>query len=1009
MSTKLYLKPFLILTLTIFSCFAYSQRMIKGIVLDAEDSEPLSGVEVKSLDTASYLSIFTDSEGKFALQIPDDKIALRVSFKNYVDVIVYTSEDEVNIRLKKEEIFAVGYGKIKQKESTSSVVSLKKGDFNQGNIINPMQLLQGKIAGLVVATPQGGDPNATPQIRLRGISTFGANPSPLIILDGIPIVSLSLVDANDIETFDVLRDGSAAAIYGVQASRGVIIITTKKGSSKKTTAQYRVQMTSETLARTPKAMTALEYINANTLAGNRMSDIDKGGNTNWYKEITRTAISSVHNLSLMGGLGNGGYSASLNWRNQQGIVYDGYQQLNARINISQKALNDRLSLNFNFTTTNQNQTFAQDGAISQASKYIPTAPVLFADQNTAIAKKFGGYYQSLGGFDQYNPKAIQNQISNKNASKLYILSGKADLDITKDLIWSSTYALTREDLLNTEYISRFSSYQSGADKSGIATRNVFDKKVHFFNSYLNYTKGLGVVRLNLTTGYEYQRRIDEGFGLSASGFLTDELGANNIGSATSFNSLRTNSNFFNGGSFKSGEKLISFFGRAQADFNNWGSVNAIVRRDGSSKFAEGKQWGIFPALSTAFYLDKLLKLKNFNQLTFKIGYGITGALPYERYETKFGFVYRIDGDTSIVSVRNPSANLTWEKKGELNIGLDFALLNNRLNGSLDFYNRKMTDLLFRFNVPPGIFDSYTLLVNTGELNTKGFDFSIAYDVLQNRKLKWTTNLVLSHFSSKLVSLSTKDGFLSINKRFTTANPGSPGQGAAYYSIVEEGTAVGNFWGFQFDNADSKNGIFVRDVNGNLKKIYEAIDEDRVLLGNGLPKLNLGFTNTLSYKNLDFTFFLRSILGHNVTNEPRMFYENSNPGSLRNFNRIFTKYWDSNIKDAAFSSYYVEKGDFLRLDNITLAYNFPLPQSRVFNKVKVFVSGNNIATWTAYTGINPEIRFIDGGFSFLQYSPRGYYSDSNGDDGNGNPFAPGIERRNTYFTTRSFTVGANFEF
>ncbi len=1008
MSTKLFLKPFLIFTLTVFSCFAYSQRMIKGIVLDAEDSEPLSGVEVKSIDTASYLSIFTDSEGKFALQIPKNEITLRVSFKNYVDLIIYTSEDEVNIRLKKEETFAVGYGKIKQKKSTNSVVLLKKTDFNQGNIVNPMQLLQGKIAGLVVATPQGGDPNATAQVRLRGISTFGGDPSPLIILDGIPIVSLSLIDANDIETFDVLRDGSAAAIYGVQASRGVIIITTKKGSSKKTTAQYRVQMTSETLARTPKAMTALEYINANILAGNGIRDIDKGANTNWYKEITRTAISSVHNLSLMGGLGNGGYSASLNWRNQQGIVYDGYQQLNARINISQKALKDRLSLNFYFTTTNQNQTFAQDGAISQATKYIPTAPVMFADQNTAIAMKFGGYYQSLGGFDQYNPKAIQNQVSDNSANKLYLLSGKADLDITKDLVWSSTYALTREGVLNTEYVSRYSYFLGGVDNSGVANRNTTDKKVHFFNSYLNYNKISGFVRLNLTTGYEYQRRVDEGFGLTASGFLTDDLGANNIGSATSFNKINQFGSALYSNSFKSGERLISFFGRAQADFNNWGSVNAIVRRDGSSKFSEGKQWGTFPALSTAFYLDKLLKLKAFNQLTLKIGYGITGALPYERYGTKEGYI--IGRDSSINSKRLPSDNLTWEKKGELSMGLNFAFLNNRLSGSFDVYNRKMTDLFYRFNVPPGIFEFGNLLKNSGEIVTKGFDFSIAYEVLQKKKLKWRTSLVLSHFLSKLVSISTKDGFLSINKRFTTANPGSPGQSSTGYSIVEEGAVIGNFLGFQFVNADPISGIFTKNVKGELIKIYEATESDKIILGNGLPKLNLGFTNTFSYKNLDFTFFLRGVLGHNVVNEPRMFYENSNSGSLKSYNRIFTKYWDSNIKDAVFMSYHVEKGDFLRLDNMTLAYNFPLPNSCVFNKVKVFVSGNNIATWTAYTGINPEIRFTDnGGFSFLQYYPTENYSDSNREDGNGNPFAPGIERRNTYFATRSFTVGANFEF
>jgi TonB-dependent starch-binding outer membrane protein SusC len=992
---------FLIFTF-IFTFSTFAQRSIKGRVVD-ENNEPLAGATVFIAGTPT--STLTNDEGKYELQIPNAQLTLNATLKDYADITMSISGDEVNLTLKKEKFFALGYGTIKQSESTSSVVSLNKMDFNQGNIVNPMQLLQGEIAGLVVATPQGGDPNTPPELRLRGITTFGTNPTPLIILDGIPIVSLSLVDANDIETFDVLRDGSAAAIYGIQASRGVILITTKKGFSKKAIAQYNVQMTSEHLARTPRAMTATEYISANIPAGNNVYDIDKGASTNWYKEITRTAISNVHNLSLMGGLGRGGYSASLNWRNQQGIIYDGYQQLNARINISQKALKDRLRLNFNFTTTNQNQTFVQEGAISQASKYIPTAPVFFKDQNTDLAKKYGGYYQNMGGFDQYNPKAIQNQVSNKSANKRYILSTKADLDITKDFIWSSTYALTRENVLNTQYISRYSLYAGGADRSGVATRNAADKNVNFFNSYLNYTKSLGLVRLNLTTGYEYQRRIDEGFGIQAAGFLTDDIGVNSIGTASDFNKIGK----VGGGSGKSGERLISFFGRAQAHFNNWGSVSAIVRRDGSSKFAEGKQWGIFPALSTAFHLDRLLKLKAFNQLTLKIGYGITGALPNERYETKFGFIYRIEKDTSIFSVRNPSPDLTWEKKGELSMSLDFAFFKNRLRGSVDFYNRKMTDLLFRFNVPPGIFDYSTLLANSGVMLTKGLDFSITHDVLQNKKLKWTTNLVLSHFSSKLVSLSTKDGLLSINKRFKTANPGSPGQGSVGYTLVEEGEAIGNFWSFQYVKADAKSSIIIRNVKGELITIAEGTDDDKIILGNGLPKLNLGFTNTLSYKNLDFTFFVRGVLGHSIVNEPRVFYENSNGGSLRSYNRIFTKYWDSNIKDGAYSSYHVEKGDFLRLDNITLAYNFLLPKSRVFSKVKVFVCGNNVATWTAYTGINPEVRFTDGGYSFLQYPSREYYSDSNEENNSGNPFAPGIERRNTYFTTRSFTLGANFEF
>jgi TonB-dependent starch-binding outer membrane protein SusC len=994
MKIKVNFKSLMLLAcFTALSSFAFAQRTISGMVTDGETNEPLVGAAI--VVTGTTKGTLTDVDGKYTLsEIPAGTTTLTFSFTGYASsTIALGSSNVLDAKLKGgtilESVVVVGYGSVKQKESTSSVASLKAADFNAGNITSVGQLLQGKIAGLVVATPAGGNPNAQAQIRLRGISTFGANSSPLIIVDGVPNVPLNLVDPNDIESFDVLRDGSAAAIYGVQASSGVIIVTTKKYAAGKTSVNYSVQLTSENLATTPKMMTASQYLDANKAAGNSLADVDKGAVTDWYKEVTRSALSNVHNLTLSGGLGKGGYSASLNWRNQQGVAYDGSKQLNARINLNQKTLNDRLNLNFNFATTNQDQVFVQDEALAQASKYVPTAPVRFKDQTIANAAKYGGFYQNFGGFDQYNPKAIQDQLSNNSNKKRYTLSAKAELEVIKNLKWTSTYALTREDELNNQFVSRYSFYGSGADRSGIATRNAYDKNVNFFNSYLNYSKDLGQSNLSLTAGYEYQRTLEEGFGLQAAGFLTDDIGANSIGTASDFNKVGK----VGGGSGKSGERLISFFGRANFNFNDIASVSAVVRRDGSSKFADGKQWGIFPAVSAALYLNKLLNLTSFDQLKLKVGYGVTGALPIQRYESKAGYV--IGRDSSIVSQRNPSTNLTWEKKGELNVGIDFLALNSRLSGSFDFFNRNITDLLYRYNVPPGIFEYPTLLVNAGELNTKGFDFSIAYDILKSKDkgLNWKSSFVLSNFSTKLVSLTTADKLLSIGGRFSTANAGSPGQNSTPYSLVEEGSALGNFWGYQFVRADAKDGILIKNVKGESIKIADGTDADKVILGNGLPKFILGLTNTFNYGNFDFTFFLRGVFGHKIVNEYRVFYENANGGSLKSYNRVFTKYWDANIKDGAYNSYHVEKGDFLRLDNFTLGYNLPLSSTGTFNKVRVFLSGNNVATFTGYTGINPEVRFIDG----------------NVDDGTGNPFAPGVERRSNYFTTRSFTIGANFGF
>jgi iron complex outermembrane receptor protein len=504
---------------------------------------------------------------------------------------------------------------------------------------------------------------------------------------------------------------------------------------------------------------------------------------------------------------------------------------------------------------------------------------------------------------------------------------------------------------------------------------------------LNYDYDLGQSNLNLTAGYEYQRTLDEGFSMEAAGFLSDEYALANIGSASSLNKVgQSNMN-----SFKSGERLISFFGRANFNYNGIATLSAVLRRDGSSKFADGKQWGIFPAVSAALFLDKLLNISGIDQLKFKIGYGVTGALPFERYESLAG--YTIGRDSSINAVRNPSTNLTWEKKGELNIGFDFLALNSRLSGSIDYFNRNITDLLYRYNVPPGIFEFGNLLVNAGELNTNGFDFNIGYDVFKGKKFNWRPNLVLSNFNTKLVSLTTKDKLLSIGGRFFTANAGSPGQNSTPYTLVEEGRSIGNFSGFQFVRADAKDGILVQNKSGQPISINKATDDDKVILGNGLPKLILGLSNNFSYGNLDFNFFFRGVFGHKIVNEYRVFYENANAGSLKSYNRVLTKYWDANIKDAAYNSYHIEKGDFLRLDNFAIGYTIPMNSEGAFKKVRIWLGGNNIATFTGYTGINPEVRFVDG----------------NALDGTGNAFAPGIERRTNYFTTRSFTLGAQFGF
>jgi TonB-dependent starch-binding outer membrane protein SusC len=656
MKIKVNFKSLMLLAcFTALSGFAFAQKTISGLVTDGETKEPLVGAAV--VVTGTTKGTLTDVDGKYTLtDIPANTTTLTFSFTGYSNLTVpIGSSNVLDAQLKGgtilESVVVVGYGTLKSKEVTSSIATIKKEDFIQGNVSDPIQLIQGKVAGLNIARP-GGNPNAGFDIRLRGVSTIGANVQPLIVVDGIPDMDLSLIDPNDIESVDVLKDGSAAAIYGASASSGVILITTKKGSSGKQEVAYNANLSTSQISKTAPILSAADY--------KALGGTDQKATTDWYKEVTRNALSNQHNLSLGGGVGKTSYRISLNYRNNQGVLLnDGNNQLSGRFNLSQKALNDKLTLTVLGSATNKDATFGFGEAFRYATTHNPTAPILDASKTGA---ETGGYYQ-ISGFDDYNPVAIVNQSTDKGKFKNLNIAGKADFQIMDGLTLSSMYSIIRSSGMRSQYYSRLGRFR-GIDRNGLATSNTGDIDQNYGNVTLNYVKGFGKLDFNGVVGYDYRERTFQGFGVSAGDFPTDVLGVNSIGSSKNLSTANPNVSI---GSGKSNRKLAAFFGRAGFNFDDTYFGQVTVRREGSTMFGPNNKWGVFPAVSAGVALNRALNLTAFDQLKLRIGYGVTGALPPGEYLSQTTYSAGTNG--ALNAVRNGNPDLKWEQKAETNMVL----------------------------------------------------------------------------------------------------------------------------------------------------------------------------------------------------------------------------------------------------------------------------------------------------------------------------------------------------
>jgi iron complex outermembrane receptor protein len=874
-----------------------------------------------------------------------------------------------------EEVLVTGYGSQQQKEITSAVVSVGSESFNQGAISDVSQLLTGKVAGLSIYN-RGGNPNSGSTIRVRGLSTIGANSSPLVVIDGVIGATLENVDPNDLESVTVLKDASAAAIYGSRGSSGVILVTTKKGTPGNAQISYNGTLTQSSILNQITNMSPSEFV----AAGGR----DLGSQTDWLDAVTRDAITQYHSLSAAGGNGRSNYRVSANVRNNEGILENsGFESFNTRLNFSTTALNDRLKIEFNSSFTQRDQENGWNESLRYATLYNPTAPIYAVDSPYAFnGAQFGGYFETLGLFDSYNPVSIINQNLNNGERRTFNYGINLNYKLTGNITAYFTHANQSNDYANRVYFRTTSLWNNndgygGADspvRKGAAEIYEQNSDFQLNELYATWKKNTDNMNLAVTAGYSYQKENFNQVFFALGDFPGDQI---DYIDAIEYSQDLLNAGNINANSDRNPDTEIdAFFARLNLTLNNNIFINASLRREGSTKLGADNRYGTFPAISVGADLAQMLDLSGVQQLKPRISYGVTGNLPQgiglsqEIRGWSWGGGAAAGGSTNLLRAANP--DLQWEEKSELNFGLDFTM--DRLTASLDIYQQETSNLILNRVVDAAVYGFDRRFENAGTISSDGFELALNYEVNDS----WSTGITLSSNSATL------DEY--VQDADTFGNLGSPGQNSTNVTRVKVGEPIGQLWGPVWDGTVTNGSQNFVDVNGDGELVVgqnNALDDnvDFEVLGNGIPDLEFSWNNIVTIGDYTINAAFRGAFGHSLVNTFRAFYE-PRVGSQKSYNYINTSLANNDIKNANFSSLYVEKADFFKLDNITIS-------RPITDNINMYLNVQNAFVITDYTGSDPEPALFD----LLD----------------GNLLAPGIDRRNSYYSARSFTLGLNIKF
>ncbi len=964
---------------------ALAQERVTGSITD-ENGIPIAGAAVVEKGTTNGTA--SDFDGNFEITTTKSDAVLVISYLGFTSQEIAAREGGISVVLKEDlqqlsEVVVIGYGTQRRADVTSAVSTVKSEDFVQGNVKDAAQLIQGKVAGLSVSAPSG-DPTQGTQISLRGTSSILGGTNPLVLVDGVP-ASLNTVAPEDIESIDVLKDGSATAIYGTRGTNGVIIITTKSGfNDMKPTIEYHGYASLSTIADRMDFMDADDlrqrFAEGYTFNGANLEDF--GATTDWVDEITRDAFSQVHNVIFRAGNSTSNMTASLNYRDTEGIfLKSNNERYTARVNVNHAMFDNRLKANVGLILSEQTYNALGDGysfnsyIYRQAIIRNPTEPIRDADGN----------WNERDVYFYDNPVGYIEETIGQNRYRNTRLDFSLSYDFGEHLTVKGLYTRKGNSNMRGFYQTKEHVSTTKNGQGGFASRGADDYIGNYGQLTLDYDNTFGDHKVTALAGYNYEDNTNEGFWATNRRFPTDGFTYNNLGSGQGLQLGEAGM-----GSYKNSDKLIAFFSRVTYNYDDRYLLMASLRREGSSRFGQDYKWGNFPGISVGWRIDQESFADNWNWLSnlkLRSGFGVTGINAGSNYQSLSGLTY---GDyflnngewvRQLVPSRNANTNLRWEKKEEFNVGLDFGILDGRINGAIDYYNRTTKDALYNYSVPTPPYFYGSIAANVAQIKNTGVEFLVNVIPVQTEDFQWTANLTYSTNTNEIVSLSN-DEFQLTNDFFDAGYTGEPIQISTHR--VQEGQPIGNFYGLKSVDITDDGIWIIERPDGTRVPATESTNDDRQILGNGLPKAYYSWNNMLNYKNWDLMVNLRGALDYQILNFSRMFYENPTI-SYNTLNSAFEPvYGKAVLQDVQrYVSHYVEDGDFLKIDNVTLGYTFPKDAIKFAQSFRIYASGLNLATFTKYKGIDPEV--------------------------NRNGLDPGNDERDKYPSIRTFTLGMNFTF
>ena len=944
---------------------ASAQAQFSGKITDSRGS-PLPGATIVLVGGNKFAT--ADSTGQFSIAAAKGN-HIEISHLGYT-TLKYVLDDEIFLTIPlteaplvlQEVVVRVGYGSTQRKDITGAVAKISQDEFNTGIVTNSLQQIQGKVAGVSITQP-GGDPNGDFSVRIRGATSLEGQP-PLLVIDGVAIDDfnryIATLNPADIESYDILKDAFATAIYGSRGANGVILITTKRAKSDKPVIEYNGFVAFEEIANQIDVLNADEWRAATATTGDGGND--KGADKDWQEEISQTGFTQSHTLGIGGGTDQLNLYGSIGYINQQGVILNsGKEMITVRLNAQQKSINDKLEISYGVNASTIHRDFLPDQFSTsqvfeggsyifyQALSYLPVVPVYNED---------GSYYRDEGP-GRANPVQLLKEMYHKKRENFFQGSLKADFELIEGLkvggLSAVSFGNEVSDYFDPDIFSRIGL---------LASKVNTNKQTYSGDVHANYRRRFRKHSMDITTVYEYNKFVNDGSGVAASGFEFPDFLNNNLGAATHVTPNDISS-------FKNEVRIISFLGRAVYNYDDRYIFTTNFRWDGSSKFGPDYRWGFFPSLALAWRLSNekfLTDVSWLNNLKIRVSYGLTGnqenLLP-NSYQLLYGpsgpYLYNGNIFQSYGATQEYNPDLRWEKRKSFNVGMDFSLANSRVNGTIDVFNDETSDMLFNYNLPQPPFVTNEVTANAANGVNRGIEITLNGVIISQQKFMWESAINFSAVRNYITNLSGQ--FREIDLSITNRHYGyaiGRGLSNAYVSEIAVGYPAGVFWiprheGF---NEDGKE-LF---IDHNDVTTTKPGDEDRVYI-DPTPDFGWGFTNNFKVGNFDLSVFFMGVQGQKIFAnslldlEARVYLPASNvtPEALTNG---FTE-------QPLPSTYWLRDGSFIRLQNLTLGYN--CKNLNGFSQLRFYFAATNLFVITEYDGVDPEIsaqgsqRFIDSSY------------------------------------------------